>query len=160
MTTLRLDASLISNAARLDASVDEVFQLMVGVRCRPGAPPAETAADSVTAMVGFGGALTGACVLSCPPDTARAIAARMTGTHFAVLDDTVRDAMGEVCNMIAGTWKGNVPELASACELSVPAVITGRDYQLRVQEPRFTVRRAYRFAESFFLVTLLCDDLR
>ena len=47
----------------------------------------------------------------------------MTGMigHFDAMDDTVKDGIGEICNMLAGAWKGKVPELAANCGLSVPA---------------------------------------
>ena len=61
------------------------------------------------------------------------VAAQMTGMEFYEIDDTVKDGIGEICNMLAGAWKGKVPELAANCGLSVPAVITGRDYNLHVQ---------------------------
>ena len=51
-----------------------------------------------------------------------------------------RTRIGEICNMLAGTWKGKVPELAANCGLSVPAVITGRDYNLHVQAPEFQLQ--------------------
>ena len=49
--------------------------------------------------------------------------------------------------MLAGAWKGKVPDLAANCGLSVPAVITGRDYNLHVQAPEFQLDHAYRFDE-------------
>ena len=69
----------------------------------------------------------------------------MTGMEFHEVDDTVKDGIGEICNMLAGAWKGKVPELAANCGLSVPAVITGRDYRLHVQAPEFQLHHAYRF---------------
>jgi len=56
---------------------------------------------------------------------AKTIAARLTGMEFDEVDDTVKDGIGEICNMLAGAWKGKVPNLAANCDLSVPAVITG-----------------------------------
>jgi chemotaxis protein CheX len=38
------------------------------------------------------------------------------------------DAVGETCNMVAGAFKAKVPELQNTCMLSVPTVITGKDY--------------------------------
>ena len=84
----------------------------------------------------------------------------MTGMEFAAVDDTVKDGMGEICNMLAGAWKGKVPELAAQCGLSVPAVITGRDYRLHVQAPEFHLCHAYRFGQRWFEVTIICDGLR
>jgi chemotaxis protein CheX len=88
------------------------------------------------------------------------IAAAMTGMEFDSVDDTVKDGIGEICNMLAGAWKGRVPELAANCGLSVPAVITGRDYKLRVQSPEFQIHHVYRFGEELFEVTIVCDGLR
>ena len=72
----------------------------------------------------------------------------MTGMEFEEIDDTVQDAIGEICNMLAGAWKGKVPELAAHCGLSVPAVITGCDYNLHVQAPEFQLHHVYRFDED------------
>jgi chemotaxis protein CheX len=133
---------------------------MVGVTCRRSWDSVPEEVESVTAVVGFGGLLTGACVLRCGGSAATDIAGRMTGMQFPEIDDTVKDAIGEICNMVAGTWKSKVPELAAHCDLSVPAVITGRDYRLRVQAPEFTLRHGYRFDDACFDVTILCDGLR
>jgi chemotaxis protein CheX len=114
----------------------------------------------VTAVVGFGGLLSGACVFRSSADAAMSVAAHMTGMEFSEVDDTVKDGIGEICNMLAGAWKGKVPELAANCGLSVPAVITGRDYNLHVQSPQFQLHHYYSFDNSSFEVTIVCDSLQ
>jgi chemotaxis protein CheX len=84
----------------------------------------------------------------------------MTGMEFDTVDDTVKDAVGEICNMLAGAWKGKVPELAANCGLSVPAVITGNNYNLHVQAPEFQLHHDYSFEDSGFSVTIVCDGLQ
>ena len=158
--SLRESVDRISDPSLLDRSVEEVFRLMLGVDCvrDPVAPAVEP--DAVTAVVGFGGALSGACIFRSPDGAAREIAARMTGMTFAEIDDTVKDAVGEICNMLAGAWKGGIPQLAAQCGLSVPAVITGRDYRLHVQAPEFQLQHAYRFGSWRFTVMIVCDGLK
>ena len=79
------------------------------------------------------------------------IAAGMTGMEFSAIDDTVKDGIGEICNMVAGAWKGKVPELAANTGLSwFSAVITGRDYKLHVQAPEFQIHHTYRFDDQVF----------
>jgi chemotaxis protein CheX len=158
--SMRESVHLVSDPANLEACVDEVFQLMLGVHCEPDSGLAEGDAESVTAVVGFGGMLSGACVFRTGGAAALKIAARMTGMEFEEIDDTVKDAIGEICNMLAGSWKGRVPQLAANCGLSVPAVITGRNYQLHVQAPEFRVDRSYRFEDAGFEVTIICDGLQ
>jgi chemotaxis protein CheX len=164
MTLSRRDsAHLVSDPEKLSLSVLEVFGTMLGVECEPvescASQPPVGAAESVTAVVGFGGILSGACVITCDDMSARHIASRMTGMAFEALDDVVKDAIGEICNMVAGAWKSRVPDLAANCGLSVPAVITGRDYNLHMQSPEFRVVRVYRFDAANFQVAIVCDEL-
>jgi chemotaxis protein CheX len=158
--SLRESVERVSDPKNLDASVEEVFRLMLDTECRREAGLAMVEKESVTAVVGFGGLLSGACVFRSGVTAAMKIAAHMTGMEFDDIDDTVKDGIGEICNMLAGSWKGKVPELAANCGLSVPAVITGRDYKLHVQAPEFQLHHGYRFDEEFFEVTIVCDGLQ
>ena len=159
--SLRESVHLVSDPKNLDASVEEVFRMMLGVNCQRYLGPVETAEpESVTAVVGFGGILSGACVFRGGATAAIKIAAHMTGMEFTEVDDTVQDGIGEICNMLAGVWKGKVPELAANCGLSVPAVITGRNYNLHVQAPEFKLHHTYHFDDASFEVTIICDGLQ
>jgi len=158
--SLRESVHLVSDPGNLDASVDEVFKLMLGVTCKRIAAPAASESESVTAVVGFGGQLSGACVFRAGASAAIKIAARMTGMEFTEVDDTVKDGIGEICNMLAGAWKGKFPGLAAHCGLSIPTVITGRDYNLRVQAPQFQLHHAYLFEDACFAVSIVCDGLQ
>jgi len=158
--SLRESIQLVSDPRNLDASVEEVFHLMLGVDCRREPAPAVIEPESVTAVVGFGGLLSGACVFKSGSSAAMKIAAHMTGMEFNEVDDTVKDGIGEICNMLAGSWKGKVPNLAANCGLSIPAVITGRDYNLHVQAPEFRLNHTYRFEDASFEVTIICDSLQ
>jgi len=159
--SLRESVAQVADPRNLDASVEEVFELMMGVKCRRAVaelPDCHT--ESVTAVVGFGGLLSGACVFKLASETALTVASRLTGIEFSEVDDTVKDAIGEICNMLAGSWKGKVPELSANCGLSVPAVITGRDYNLHVQAPEFRLHHGYIFGDHTFAVTIVCDGLQ
>jgi chemotaxis protein CheX len=158
--SLRESVQLVSDPRNLDASVEEVFQMMLGVVCRRDTGTVLQDPESVTAVVGFGGLLSGACVFRSGSMAAIKIAALMTGMEFDEVDDTVKDAIGEIGNMLAGAWKSKVPNLAANCGLSVPAVITGRDYHLHVQSPEFQLHHRYRFGDSSFDVTIVCDGLQ
>jgi len=158
--SLRESVQQVSDPRNLDSSVEEVFHLMLGVNCDRVQVEVEREAESVTAVVGFGGLLSGACVFRSGGSSAMKIAEAMTGMEFAEIDDTVKDGIGEICNMLAGAWKGKVPELSANCGLSVPAVITGRDYNLHVQAPEFQLHHIYKFDQSFFEVTIVCDGLQ
>lgn len=144
----------------LDESVEEVFGTVLGWTCRHDSTPCPQGEDAVTAVVGLGGVLTGACILRAGSAAAREMIAAMTGMQFTEIDETVQDGIGELCNMLAGSWKGRHPELSSDCSLSVPAVITGRGYNLHMHAPQFQLHHAYMAGSSQFEVTVVCDGLR
>jgi chemotaxis protein CheX len=58
------------------------------------------------------------------------IATLMLRSDDRVPEDCIRDALGEICNVIAGSFKAQVMGLADQCMLSVPTVVSGKDYRL------------------------------
>jgi len=96
----------------------------------PPEPPGEQGLD-VTAMVGFAGPVCGMVTVRCNTNAAARMAALMLGVVADQADSHLRDAVGELCNMIAGNFKNKICELRD-CMLSVPTVITGVDYRLHL----------------------------
>ena len=85
------------------------------------------------------------------------MAEKMMGLAPAEVDEMVRDAIGEVCNMVAGAWKGFDPSLASGCLLSTPTVVAGTSYELFSQRAPIRIERSYRFEELTFAITISCE---
>jgi chemotaxis protein CheX len=158
--SLRSSVDRVADPRNLDTSVKEVFQLMLGINCERTFGPVPQEQESVSAVVGFGGLLSGACVFRSGSSVAIKMAELLTGLKSEVVNYTVKDAIGEIGNMLAGAWKGKVPDLAANCGLSIPAVITGRDYRLHVQAPEFQLNHAYCFGDLSFEVTIVCDGLQ
>jgi chemotaxis protein CheX len=145
----------------LDTAVAEVFELMMGVVCVPGtAEPTEARTPGgVTAIVGLAGSLHGACVLRMREEAALKMAERLVGAPMSAFDRTVKDALGEACNMLAGTWKGKLEGFTSTCMLSVPAVISGSNYEFHLPAPAFHLDRSYRFDGQVFTFYIDCAGL-
>jgi chemotaxis protein CheX len=111
----------------LELAVQEVFEIMVGCRLEPAPGSEQKAASEVTAMVGLAGELCGILTMGCGSRSANLIAARMLGSDVSS-GEQVWDALGEICNMIAGNFKNKLSGTADRCMLSVPTVITGSEY--------------------------------
>ena len=63
-----------------------------------------------------------------PAKSATLMASKMLGIDAVDGSSDVSDALGEVCNMVAGNFKNKIPGLGDGCLLSVPIVITGKNY--------------------------------
>jgi len=121
----------------LECAALEVFDMMAGVRLTPylaPAPPSHRQSGQ-TAMVGMAGALCGITTIHCSADTAIRLASKMAGDEAAKDPNIVSDALGELCNMVAGNFKAKIPSLADHCMLSVSTVISGENYALQSAEP-------------------------
>ncbi|HLH33862.1 MAG TPA: chemotaxis protein CheX [Alloacidobacterium sp.] len=149
-----------AHALHLDDAVDEVFRLMMGVSCATFESGVEDGVETVTAVIGLAGAMSGACTLRCDLETALRMAECMVGSRPLKLDALVKDAIGEVCNMIAGAWKGKHAALASGCMLSTPAVVTGSSYQLHMQQQEFRIDRSYRFEQHALSISIICESIQ
>lgn len=111
----------------LELATEEVFEIMAGRRVKPVKEPAQQVKGEFTSMVGLAGALCGILTVCCDAETARQIAKCMLG-DTADSEDQVADALGEVCNMIAGNFKNKLAGTDDRCLLSVPTVISGGEY--------------------------------
>jgi chemotaxis protein CheX len=111
-------------------SVKEVFSKMVGAEIlvpEQANPPVIT---EVTGMVGLAGEICGVLSVRCGKNCASKIASRMSAVSVAEADSHMSDAIGEICNMVAGNFKAKLHGVQDKCMLSVPTIITGGDYQL------------------------------
>ena len=115
----------------LELSAREVFSLMVGAELVPSSEAAQEQDLSVTSMVGLAGAACGLLSLRCTRASATLMASKMLGLELGEFGETTMDAVGEVCNMVAGNFKDKIAGMGDGCQLSVPTVIVGEDYSLR-----------------------------
>jgi chemotaxis protein CheX len=117
----------------LITSVREVFETMLGTRPVPVFEPAQKVRLDWTAMVGLAGQLSGVVTFSCDEKSATQIASKMLGVQIQSPDERSGDAVGEVCNMVAGNFKHKINGLSDHCLLSPPTVVTGTDYRVHRQ---------------------------
>jgi chemotaxis protein CheX len=141
----------------LECAALEVFEMMAGTRLELSATPTDEPRGEETAMVGMAGVLCGMTTLRCSGGTAVKLASLMLGGDEASNPSTARDALGELCNMIAGNFKAKVSTLGEHCMLSVPTVISGEDYSLGTAEPSETLRVALTFAGEPIWVSLIVN---
>ena len=115
--------------------------------------------DNLTGMVGFGGSITGLVSVQCTDNGAAAIAAKMLYTDEASLSqEDIRDAIGEITNMIAGGYKAIYAEKNHNGELvleqTVPTVISGKDFETYVLGDAHRYSTIINFEGYHFMVEL------
>ena len=116
--------------AILGDAAAETLSMMAGITVTVAPDQQVLFQGSVTGTVGIAGAISAIFSLRCSLQAATGIASKMLGVS---LDDAAAqhcDAVGEICNIVAGHFKSKIG-LGDKCMLSTPTVITGRDYRVR-----------------------------
>lgn len=131
----------------LDTAAKEVFELMLSSQLTTG-EHVDNANMDVTAMVGLAGQLCGVLSLRCSQKSAALMASRMLGVALDKVCPEIADALGEVCNMVAGNFKNKIAGLADGCMLSPPTVVTGSDYNLHSIADSPTVKVTMMFENT------------
>ena len=109
-------------------SLHEVFNMMLGMKVVPCEDT--KLATELTAIVGLAGSLCGLFCIRCSKATGAKLTQKMLNIDASGCDAEVMDALGELCNMLAGSFKARIPGVADTCMLSIPTTITGADYQV------------------------------
>jgi chemotaxis protein CheX len=113
----------------IDATVD-VFQTMLGSRliiAEPlvGQKPPRT---HIVSTIGLAGPTSGLVTFGCSCDAARAITIGLLGLDPGEVDSELADAIGEMTNMIAGSFRNRMAVDSSPWTLTTPFSTIGRDF--------------------------------
>jgi chemotaxis protein CheX len=138
----------------LEVAAREVFDLMLASQLTVSEAAEETALD-ITSMVGLAGQLCGMLSVRCNKKAAALMTSKMLGVELDKVGPQMSDALGEICNMVAGNFKNKIAGLAEGCMLSPPTVITGNDYTLHSLSASPPLEVRLRFEGMPIVVSLL-----
>jgi chemotaxis protein CheX len=139
----------------LEHAAVEVFEMMAGARLEAASATEDGERGELTAMVGLAGALCGMVTIRCSRAVSHQLASQMLGGEAASHPATARDALGELCNTVAGNFKAKISGLADRCMLSVPTVISGSDYTMETVEPTAAVAVVFTYENDPVRVSLV-----
>ena len=133
--------------------VQSVFETMLSLEVRECAEPWFPSGDRLTSVLHLAGDWSGAVLLECD----RSQACRFTGRFLSndppdAVDDVVRDVLGELANMIGGNLKC---VLGRGIQLSMPSVVDGSNYTVRVCGAEVRELLPFQCADGFFWITVL-----
>jgi chemotaxis protein CheX len=114
--------------------------------------------NSVTAMVGFVGSYNGMISINTPQKLAMAFASQMLGMDIEQCDDDVYDAIGEIANMLGGSFKHHFVKDGHEVRLSTPSVISGEEYAMTMGSVRDSLTLMFKFGEEPFWVSVYLES--
>lgn len=143
----------------LDEDVREIFSTMVGseVSSSETVGTETKFKECVTAMIGFVGSYNGMISINTPQTLAMSFASQMLGMDTVLCDDDVHDALGEIANMLGGSFKHHFVKDGHEVRLSTPSVISGEEYVIIMGSVRETLTLMFKSGEECFWVSIYLE---
>ena len=130
--------------------------LMVELEAEDGAARGKVAIQSnITSMIGLGGGIKGLLAVHCPLAVATAITSTFLGMEVEEIDDDVKDAIGEIANMIAGNLKVSFAAVDVNIELAIPTSIVGDSFYVSGITDSIRLTVPFGMEEKTFWVELM-----
>jgi chemotaxis protein CheX len=139
----------------------EIWESMLNINLQPDPAQHPTPGDTrspfgvgtlVGSCVQITGAWEGAVQLTFSSVLARRAAAAFLGVEPEEVNrEQIRDAVGELANMSAGSIK---PLLPRPCQISLPSVVDGTDYELTVRNGRRVLRAGFVHEGELLVISI------
>ncbi len=141
--------------ATLTKATQEIFETMLGMEANAGEPLSgriNSFKDSVTGTIGLAGPYQGMLAIHIPEAVAKAITSAFLCMEVEEIDEDVKDALGELANMLGGSVKSGLGEEGREIKLSIPSAICGAQYTIDCFSQGEGVVLPFSVADGEFLV--------
>ncbi|KIX15593.1 chemotaxis protein CheX [Dethiosulfatarculus sandiegensis] len=112
----------------------EVLNTMGGVSLQPGKPYIKKNAKAmgdVSGIIGISGEAVGSLSVSFTFGLIKAVMKNMLGDDITQVDDDVRDAVGEITNMISGSARRVLSDEGLSLKAGIPSIVDGKDHTIK-----------------------------
>ncbi len=110
-----------------------VLETMANVQLTAGKPYLKKdriAVGDISGIIGLTGFARGVVVVSFSKACALKVINSMMGEQYVDLVDEVKDAVGEITNMVSGDARRAISEMGMTFEAGIPTVITGERHEI------------------------------
>ncbi len=109
----------------------EVLETMAFTKANVGKPylkKEEIAAGDVSGVIGLTGERNGSVSVSFAEECILKIVSNMLGEEYSVVNDDIKDAVGELTNMISGQARKTLDGIGYKFDAAIPTVVVGKDH--------------------------------
>ncbi len=136
-------------------AVMKVLEMMAFVKAVPGKPflkQDRASVGDISGVIGLTGIKKGAVVFSLSKEAAVVIVSSMMGQSYEAINNEIKDAIGEITNMITGDARRELAEKGHVFEAGIPTVVVGKGHEIVsiVKGPTITI--PFKVGNDSFLV--------
>ncbi len=139
-------------------AVTEVFDTMLGMELAAYEEEMKSGLEGerIVGSVGFVGPLMGEMNLYVSDDFSRAVTAGMMDMDKEEVqgEESVKDVIGEICNIVGGGLKSEFSDAGLICDLSTPSFTSGSDFRIESQKMTRYERLGFRHDEEILFIEI------
>jgi chemotaxis protein CheX len=140
--------------------VRKVFSTLVGIDHLLHLPlavdPASNFKDCISALVGLAGQYNGLVSLHVSNSLAHRVTGLLLDTE-SPSDEDIEDALGEIANVLAGSFKRHLSENSLDIRLSTPSIVTGKQYVIHVTKKPEVMTLLFDSEVDWFMVAMAIE---
>ena len=141
----------------------EVLKTMAMVEPTVGKPylkKGNQAKGDVSGIIGMTGSARGSLALSFSEKSILMIVSNMLGEKYMEINDEVRDAVGEITNMISGVARKKMEAQGYNISAAIPTVVSGKDHAILHVLGGPSIIIPFEVGKGAFYVDVCLDDTR
>ncbi len=116
----------------IDATMS-VLETMASIKAQPGKPylkKDKLARGEVTGVIGLTGEVSGTLSVSFSETSILSVVSNMFGEEMKEVNEEIKDAVGEITNIISGQAMQKLEESGRSLKAAIPTVITGKNHTI------------------------------
>ncbi|MDH5543272.1 MAG: chemotaxis protein CheX [Nitrospinota bacterium] len=125
-----MNADFVNPFLKATLNVLEMMAFVKPVAGKPYLKKDKVASGDISGVIGLTGATKGVVIISLSKEAALKIVGGMLGETLTELNDDIKDAVGEITNMISGDARRALSEKGHNFEAGLPSVITGKNHEI------------------------------
>ncbi len=128
---MNMKADIVNPFLEATTSVLRTMAFTEPVPGKPYIKRGTTAVGDISGIVGIAGDTEGSICLTFTRECILQLIGRMLGEEQREINDVVKDAVGELTNMISGDSRRRLEELGYHFQGAIPSVISGQGHEIR-----------------------------
>lgn len=122
-------------------AVKQVFETMVFMSVEKADDDQQVEGSAIMGVITFQNGLKGCLTVYCNQLCAQTIARNMLGMEpdEDIVDEDIKDAIGEVTNMVMGSVKARIQDGGNSLQVSIPTIVKGQEIENHLAEKEHSV---------------------
>jgi len=126
-----LDVKIINPFINATLNVLETMAFIKSDAQKPYLKKDNVAKGDVSGVVGFTGETNGTVFITFDESCILKIVSNMFGEQINEINDEIKDAVGELTNMISGQARKELEEIGKVFQGAIPSVVSGKNHEIK-----------------------------